>query len=89
MAAGQEFASFGTPFPRYTPDSLLRSVEVPVQVLLAGNTIHDSAKGIDRLRSVAPSWRYRLWADGSHMLPCEVVDEVSACIRAFALEHVD
>lgn len=88
MVAGQEFASFGTPFPRFTPDSLLRAVEVPVQVLLAGNTIHDSAKGIDRLRSVASSWRYRLWGEASHMLPCEVVDEVSACIRDFSHEHV-
>lgn len=44
MAAGEEFASFGTPFPRYPHDSLLRSIEVPVQVLLAGNTIHDSAR---------------------------------------------
>jgi pimeloyl-ACP methyl ester carboxylesterase len=88
MAAGSAFASFGTPFPRYIPDSLLRSVDVPVQVLLAGNTIHDSMKGIDRIRSVVPSWRYRLWPDGSHMLPCEVVGDVSACIRDFAQQHV-
>jgi pimeloyl-ACP methyl ester carboxylesterase len=87
MAAGSAFASFGTPFPRYAPDSLLRSVDVPVQVLLAGNTIHDSAKGIDRMRSVVPSWRYRVWPEASHMLPCELVDDVSACIRDFAQQH--
>lgn len=55
MAAGSAFASFGTPFPRYIPDSLLQSVDVPVQVLLAGNTIHNSAKGIDRIRAVVAS----------------------------------
>jgi pimeloyl-ACP methyl ester carboxylesterase len=87
MVAGQEFASFGTPFPRYMSDPLLRSIDVPVQVLLAGNTIHDSAKGIDRLRKVAPTWRYQLWAEASHMLPCEVADEVNAHICAFAREH--
>jgi hypothetical protein len=88
MAASSEFASFGTPFPRYTSDSLLRSVDVPVQGLLAGNTIHDSAKGIDRIRKVAPSWRYQLWRDASQMLPCELIDEVSASIRDFARDHV-
>ncbi|WP_123025336.1 alpha/beta fold hydrolase [Mycolicibacterium stellerae] len=87
MAAGSAFASFGTPFPRYSPDSLLRSVDVPVQVLLAGNTIHDSAKGIDRMRSVVPSWRYRLWPEATHMLPCEAVEDVTACIRDFAQQH--
>ncbi|HET6733709.1 alpha/beta fold hydrolase [Mycobacterium sp.] len=87
MASSSAFASFGTPFPRYVPDSLLRSVDVPVQVLLAGNTIHNSAKGIARLRSVVPSWRHRLWPDATHMLPCEAVDDVGACIRDFAQEH--
>jgi len=87
MAAGSEFASFGTPFPRFASDSLLRSVGMPVQVLLAGNTIHDSEEGIDRIRKVAPAWRYRLWRDASHMLPCEAVGGVSACIRDLAQEH--
>ena len=87
MAAGSEFASFGTPFRRYTPNSLWRSIDLPVQVLLAGNTIHDSAKGIDRIRKVVPSWHYRLWEDASHMLPCEAVEEVTACIRDLAQEH--
>lgn len=87
MAAGSTFASFGTPFPRYLPDSLLRSVDIPVQVLLAGNTIHDPVKGIDRIHQVVPSWRHLLWPSATHMLPCEAVDEVSACIRDFAQEH--
>ena len=87
MAAGSTFASFGTPFPRYIPDSLLRSVEVPVQVLLAGNTIHDSARGLDRIRRVVPSWGHRLWPETTHMLPCEAVSDVVACIRSFAHEH--
>lgn len=87
MAAGSAFASFGTPFPRYIPDSLLQSVDVPMQVLLAGNTIHDSAKGIDRVRRVAPSWSHRLWPEATHMLPCEAVNDVVICIRGFAHEH--
>ena len=31
--------------PRFPSDRLLRSVHLPVQVLLAGNTVHDSGKG--------------------------------------------
>jgi pimeloyl-ACP methyl ester carboxylesterase len=87
MAAGSAFASFGTPFPRYIPDSLLQSVDLPVHVLLAGNTIHDSTKGIDRMRSVVPSWGHRLWPEATHMLPCEAVSDVVACVRGFAREH--
>jgi pimeloyl-ACP methyl ester carboxylesterase len=82
-----EFASLGTPYPRYPHNSLFRSVAVPVQVLLAGNTIHDSGKGIERIRAVVPAWRYRLWPAASHALPIEVPDEVNACIRGFAREH--
>ncbi len=87
LAAGAAFASFGTPFPRYVRDSRLRSIEVPVQLLLAGRTIHDSARGLDRVRKVAPSWSCRLWPDATHMLPCEAVEDVSACIRGFAQQH--
>lgn len=87
MAAGSVFASFGTPFPRYMPDSLLHTIDVPVQVLLAGNTIHDSAKGIDRMRRAAPSWEHHLWPAATHMLPCEAVSDVAACIRGFARQH--
>lgn len=83
MAASNAFASFGTPFPRYPDDPILQSVEVPVQVLLAGNTIHDSSRGIDRIRALVPAWRYRLWPDATHMLPCEAVSDVVACIREF------
>lgn len=87
MAAGAEFASVGTPFPRYPRDDLLQEVDVPVQVLLAGNTIHDSTKGIERIRAVVPTWRHRLWPNATHMLPCEIPDDVNACIRDFAREH--
>ncbi|OBB60421.1 alpha/beta hydrolase [Mycobacterium sp. 852013-51886_SCH5428379] len=79
--------------PRHTPplllasDRLLRSVQIPTQVLLAGNTIHDSALGIRRMLSVVPHWRYHLWPDASHLLPAEVPDEVNACIRQFAISR--
>ncbi|WP_307787492.1 alpha/beta hydrolase [Mycolicibacterium sp. S2-37] len=77
--------------PRHTPplilasDRLLRSVRLPVQVLLAGNTVHDSAKGLRRMQSVVPHWRYHLWPNASHALPAEVPDEVNACIRQFVI----
>lgn len=86
-AAGGEFVGFGTPFPRYPSDSLLRSIGVPVQVLLAGNTIHDPGKAIDRIRTVVPSWTYRVWANSSHMLPCEIPEEVSQSIRDFVRQR--
>jgi hypothetical protein len=81
MAAGSEFASFGTPFPRYVTDSLLRSVHVPVQVLLAGNTIHDSAKGIDRIRMVGPSWCYQL-RGARHALPRHACCRVRSWVKS-------
>ena len=70
-----------------TSDRLLRSVRLPVQVLLASNTVHDSRKGLNRIQSVVPEWRYRLWPNASHALPAEVPDEVNACIRQFVIEH--
>lgn len=89
FAAG--FAAFVPPV--HTPplifpsDRLLRSVRVPVQVLLAGNTVHDSGKALQRIRTTMPDWRYHLWSNASHSLPAEVPDEVNACIRRFAIEH--
>jgi pimeloyl-ACP methyl ester carboxylesterase len=85
------FATFAppwrTPAVRSPSDRLLRSVRVPVQVLLAGNTVHDSQKAVQRIQSVVPDWRYRLWPDATHALPAELGDEVNACIREFVIEH--
>ena len=85
------FAAFGPPrrtapllFP---PDRALRSVHVPVQVLLAGNTIHDPDRAVRRIQSVVPAWHHRLWSQASHSLPIEAADEVNACIRSFAIAH--
>ncbi|MGV0718336.1 alpha/beta hydrolase [Mycolicibacterium sp. XJ662] len=81
------FAAFAppvrTPALRFPSDRLLRSVSIPVQVLLAGNTVHDSEKGIRRMQSVVPAWRYHLWPNASHALPIEIPDEINACIRQF------
>ncbi|MDH6194095.1 pimeloyl-ACP methyl ester carboxylesterase [Mycobacterium frederiksbergense] len=85
------FAAFGPPHRTapllFAPDRLLRSVHLPVQVLLAGNTIHDSDKAINRMQSVVPTWRHHLWPHASHSLPAEAPDEVNARIRNFVLEH--
>jgi hypothetical protein len=85
------FATFAppvrTPPLRFPSDRLLRSVHLPVQVLLASNTIHDSGKALERIQSVVPDWRYHLWPNTSHALPAEVPDEVNACIRQFVIEH--
>ncbi len=85
------FAGFAPPVrtaPIHFPsDRLLRAVQLPVQVLLASNTIHDSKKAIERMRSVVPAWRYHLWPNASHALPAEVPDEVNAFIRRFVIEH--
>ena len=94
MLAGLFVAGFaayapplGTPPLRFPSDRLLRSVHLPVQVLLAGNTVHDSGRGLHRIQSVVPEWRYHLWPNTSHALPIEVPDEVNACIRQFVIEH--
>jgi pimeloyl-ACP methyl ester carboxylesterase len=85
------FAAFAppvrTPPPLFPSDRLLRSIQLPVQVLLAGNTVHDSGKGLGRMQSVVPAWRHHLWPNASHALPAEVPDEVNASIREFVIEH--
>jgi len=85
------FGTFGaprrTPPLRYAPDHLLQSVPVPVQVLLAGNSIHNCTAAIERMRAVVPAWTHRLWPQASHLLPVEHADEVNACIREFALSR--
>lgn len=72
---------------RLASDDLLRSVRRPVQVLLAGNTIHDSTMGVSRVGSVVPEWQHRLWPSASHFLPAEFPDDVNQCIRDFADQH--
>lgn len=88
---GAGFAEFKpplrTPPLRLISDQDLRSVDVPVQVLLAGNTVHDSEKGIARIRSVVPDWRCQLWPNASHALPVELPGEVNDSIRRFVTEH--
>jgi pimeloyl-ACP methyl ester carboxylesterase len=85
------FAAFApplrTPPLHFSGNRLLRSVHLPVQVLLAGNSVHDSGKAIRRIQSVVPRWRYRLWPNASHALPAEIADEVNDCIRQFVIEH--
>lgn len=85
------FAAFvppvGTPAPLLVNRRVLRAVRVPVQVLLAGNTVHDSTKGVRRISEVVPAWRHQLWPTASHALPAEVPDEVNASIRRFAIDH--
>lgn len=85
------FVAFGPPRRtaplRFAPDRLLRSVRLPVQVLLAGNTVHDCGKAINRMQSVVPMWQYHLWPNATHSLPLEAPDEVNASIRNFVLEH--
>jgi pimeloyl-ACP methyl ester carboxylesterase len=81
------FAAFAPPVrtaPIHSPsDRLLRSLHLPVQALLAGNTIHDSRKALERIHSVVPAWGYHLWPHASHALPAETSDEVNGCIRQF------
>jgi len=88
---GAGFAAFKpplrTPPMRLIDDHVLRSVDVPVQVLLAGNTVHDSGKGVARMRSVVPDWRHHLWPNASHALPVELAGEVNDSIRRFVTEH--
>ncbi|WP_066897453.1 alpha/beta fold hydrolase [Mycolicibacterium houstonense] len=85
------FDAFGppihTPAPRFPRERLLRTVRLPVQVLLAGNTVHDSGKAIEWIASAVPSWRYHMWPNASHMLPAEASDEVNAQIRQFVIAH--
>jgi hypothetical protein len=64
-------------------------MRLPVQVPLAGNTVHDSTKRLQRIQAVVPDWRRHLWPNTSHALPAEIPDDVNvnACIRQFVIEH--
>lgn len=88
---GAGFAEFAppvrTPPSRLISDRVLRSIDLPVQVLLAGITVHNSVKGIARMSSVVPHWQYHLWPNASHALPVELPDAVNSCIRSFVTEH--
>ncbi|MEW2482450.1 alpha/beta hydrolase [Mycobacterium sp. NPDC049093] len=77
----------GTPAPLFVSGRVLRSVSIPSQVLLAGNTVHNSSKGLQRILAVVPDWEYQLWLDASHALPIELPDEVNASIRRFVIER--
>lgn len=85
------FAAFTPPLraaPLLVPSNrVLRSVPVSTQVLLAGNTVHDSDKALQRIESVVPTWRHHLWPNTSHALHAEVPGEVNAAIRQFVMEH--
>lgn len=74
----------GTPPPLFVSARVLRSVRLPVQVLLAGNTVHDSNIALQRIHAVVPEWQYRLWPQASHALPAEIPDDVNAMIRQIA-----
>lgn len=80
-------APLNTPPLRFSGNQLLRSVNLPTQVLLAGNSIHNSERAIQRIESAVPKWRHRLWPGASHALPAEHHTEVNTCIRQFATEH--
>lgn len=76
-----------TPPLRFASNRLLRSVDLPVQGLLAGNTVHNSTKATRRLTSVVPTWRHHLLPNDSHALFADNPGEVNDCIRQFAAEH--
>ncbi|MUL47562.1 alpha/beta hydrolase [Mycobacterium sp. CBMA293] len=85
------FAAFAppirTPAPLIVSRRVLRAIHVPVQVLLAGNTVHDPTKALQRILAVVPGWQHQLWPCASHALPAEVADEVNASIRKFVNDH--
>lgn len=85
------FAAFTPPLraaPLILPSKrMLRSVHIPTQVLLAGNTVHNSGKALQRIESVVPAWRHHMWPNTSHSLQAEVPDEVNAFIRQFLMKH--
>jgi pimeloyl-ACP methyl ester carboxylesterase len=80
-------APLNTPPLRFSGSQLLRSVDLPVQVFLAGNSIHDSEEAIQRIEAEVPAFRSRLWPNASHALPAEEPEEVNDGIRRFVTEH--
>lgn len=77
-----------TPPLRFSGNQLLKLVDMPVQVLLAGNSIHNSEKAIQRIESAVPSWTHRLWPEASHALPAQNDTDIDACIRQFVTENL-
>ncbi|MGE2728229.1 alpha/beta fold hydrolase [Mycolicibacterium vaccae] len=80
-------APLNTPPLRSSGNRLLEAVSIPVQVLLAGTSVHDTVKAIERLTSVVPAWQIEVWPEAGHMLPVQFPDEVNARIRQFVAGH--
>ena len=61
-------APLNTPPLRFSGNRVLRSVVLPVQVLLAGHSIHNSDMALARLDTVLPEWRHQLWPHASRFI---------------------
>jgi hypothetical protein len=79
LAVYEELRAFSPPSAAFSASTGASS--------LAGNTVHDSTKGVQRIQAVVPDWRFHLWPNSSHAPPAEIPDEVNVRIRQFVIEH--
>ncbi|MEV6796598.1 alpha/beta hydrolase [Streptomyces sp. NPDC051320] len=84
IQAGMRDYQMAAPMPEYINDDQLRSITIPVLVLVAGRSVmHDPKAAHTRARSLIPDVQAELWATSTHSLPSESPVEVNTSLLGF------
>jgi pimeloyl-ACP methyl ester carboxylesterase len=84
IASGMRDCRSTMPAPAYPTDAQIRSITVPVLVLLAGRSIiHNAAKAESRARSLLQHARVERWPDASHAINGEFPERVNRTVLDF------
>lgn len=83
--AGMRYFRLALPAPPRFGDAQLRSIGVPVLVLLGGRSVvHDARRALRRARALIPRVTAELWPAATHALSGQFPAEVNARILRFA-----
>lgn len=87
IQAGMRNFRMAAPMPDHITDEQLRSITLPVLVLVAGRSVmHDAKAAHDRARSLIPEVQAELWSTATHSLPAEFPAEVDKRLLRF-IDH--
>ncbi len=88
--AGIRDYRIGAPVPEFFTDDELRSIRVPVLVLIAGRSvIHHAPAALARARTLIPHAQAELWPHASHAISGECAVEVNARALRFVDDVTD
>ncbi|QBS39377.1 alpha/beta fold hydrolase [Nocardia sp. CS682] len=84
IEAGMQTYALHLPAPTEFSDDQLKSLKMPILVLLAGRSVmHDSAAAARRAESVLADATVRVYPDASHAINGEYPDEIASATAAF------